>query len=446
MVSGEVPPVVIRHGPGILRAAGFGGRRVAGVSRLAGGSKKGVYRLACDDGFSVVLYVWSAAEDYWPAEPDGDDTGVFGHASGLGLFEASGRELAAAGVRVPEVYLLDRSRAVYPADIAVVEDVRGGTLESLLETDPAAAIPVVERLGAMLTPMWGRRSGRVGKVADVVAADAMLTKPAAADSVRMVLDRALRHLAEAADRVPEVAGARQRLNDRLHELAAATAPRAGYALIHGELGPDHVLLDARRMPVVVDIEGAMYFDAEWEHAFLRLRFGRHYQRLALPGLDERRMSLYALALDLSLIAGPLRLLDGGYPDREPMLAIAGWAIDRALLAASETRLTGSCSSPPAPAPRANPRGKKPEKIRRKLLAIAPFPPHTYVGRGGEPPDCREEVGGSPALASLSGGGGGSGALQGGTGQKPRSRAGNRGLAQGASAPLLRAKGRAPVAD
>jgi hypothetical protein len=328
---------VSRHAPGILRAAGFGGRRVAEVSRLAGGSKKGVYRLACGGGFSVVLYVWSAAEDYWPAEPDGDDAGVFGHASGIGLFEASGRALAAAGVRIPEVYLLDRSRAVYPADIAVVEDVRGGTLESLLETDPMAAAPVMERLGAMLTPMWERRSGRIGKVAEVVSPGAL--GPAQSreeDSVRIVLDRALRQLARAAGRVPEIAAARPRLTGRLRALAASAAPRAEYALIHGELGPDHVLLDGQRMPVVVDIEGAMYFDAEWEHAFLRLRFGRHYQRLALPGLDERRMSLYALALDVSLIEGPLRLLDGGYPDREPMLAIAGWAIGRALLAADET--------------------------------------------------------------------------------------------------------------
>jgi hypothetical protein len=34
--------------------------------------------------------------------------------------------------------------------------------------------------------------------------------------------------------------------------------------------------------------------------------------------------------------GPLRLLDGGYPDREPMLAIAGRAIDPALSAVHET--------------------------------------------------------------------------------------------------------------
>ena len=149
-----------------------------------------------------------------------------------------------------------------------------------------------------------------------------------------MLERALRQLGGAADRVPSVAAVRPRLDETLRALAASVRPRASYGLIHGELGPDHVSIDDRGQPVVVDIEGAMYFDVEWEHVFLRLRFGRDYEWLRVSGLDEHRMSLYALALDLSLIEGPLRLLDGDYPDREEMLAIAGWAVDRVLRTAN----------------------------------------------------------------------------------------------------------------
>jgi Phosphotransferase enzyme family len=349
-----------RLAPGILRAAGLGSRcPVASVTRLAGGSKKGVYRLGCSGGFSAVLYVWSAAEDFWPADAGGDggaggaDAGVFGHASGLGLFAAASQRLAQAGVRVPLVYLTDASRALYPADIALVEDVRGGTLEELLAADPSAAAPVMERLGEMLRSMWGQRAARVGRVADVppsgdpaagaprtpgtVEVEVEVEVGGGASSERIVLERALRQLAGAADRVPGVAAARPRLDETLRALAASVRPRASYGLIHGELGPDHVSIDDRGQPVVVDIEGAMYFDVEWEHAFLRLRFGRDYEWLRVGGLDEHRMSLYALALDLSLIEGPLRLLDGDYPDREEMLAIAGWAVDRVLRTANADR-------------------------------------------------------------------------------------------------------------
>jgi hypothetical protein len=335
---------VARLAPGVLRAAGLGShRRVATVSRLAGGSKKGVYRIGCSDGSSVVLYVWSAAEDYWAAAGSADvgadadagaGAGVFGHASGLGLFSASSRRLTEAGVRVPRVYLEDGSRAVYPADIALVEDVRGGTLEELLASDVAAALPVMSQLASMLRSMWEHRAGCTGKVADVVelGGDAAVGA-AAVSSAEIVLERALSHLGRAADRVPAVASVRPQLDETLRGLAASVRPRDGYALIHGELGPDHVSIDDRGQPVVVDIEGAMYFDVEWEHAFLRLRFGRHYEYLRVRGLDEQRMSMYALALDLSLIEGPLRLLDGDYPERELMLAIASSAVDRVLAAA-----------------------------------------------------------------------------------------------------------------
>ncbi|MFE0537816.1 hypothetical protein ACFW20_27690 [Streptomyces nigra] len=75
-------------------------------------------------------------------------------------------------------------------------------------------------------------------------------------------------------------------------------------------------------PVLIDIEGLMYFDVEWEHVFLRLRFGERYPALARPGLDPNRLDLYALATHLSLVAGPLRLLDGDFPHREVMRGVA----------------------------------------------------------------------------------------------------------------------------
>jgi hypothetical protein len=47
-------------------------------------------------------------------------------------------------------------------------------------------------------------------------------------------------------------------------------------------------------------------------------------------LDADRLRLYRLAMHLSLIAGPLRLLDGGFPDRDPMLRIVDYDTEKAL--------------------------------------------------------------------------------------------------------------------
>jgi len=256
-----------------------------------------VYRLIFDDESTAILYVWDAAENYWPTPRDGagsDRADPFSDASGVDLFEASRACLNAIGVRTPQVYVLDRSRSHFPADIAVVEDVRGGTLEARLQHDPRGAERTLVRLGGALQAMRQHRGRCLGKVALESLGDARQDR----SCEQIVLDRAVRHLAEAASRVERVAQVSARLEEKIRELAGVVRPRDEYSLIHGELGPDHVLVDERGDPVIIDIEGAMFFDVEWEHVFLQLRFGEHYQWLRANDLDDQRLQFYALAMHL----------------------------------------------------------------------------------------------------------------------------------------------------
>ncbi len=310
---------------GLARAAVGGGRRLAGVSRLRGGSKKGVYRLAFDDGSTAVAYLWAEAENYWPGTAD-DAADPFAAASGVSLFEAANRELDAVGVRTPQVYLIDRSGFHYPADAAVVEDVPGGNLKTLLDQDPAAVAVPLARLSGTLEAMYRCHSPRYGKVALVRSGGTATGN----SCEQVVLDRAAADLAEAAWREARIGAVRSRLESVLSELAALVRPRQEYRLVHGELGPEHLLMDRNGVPVLIDIEGLMFFDVEWEHAFLRMRFGEQYQRLERAGLDERRLAFYTLAMRLSLVAGPLRLLDGDFPDRGPMMSIVEHNIRQSL--------------------------------------------------------------------------------------------------------------------
>ncbi|MCW3842906.1 aminoglycoside phosphotransferase family protein [Micromonospora yasonensis] len=301
----------------LLRQVYGGTRTLRDVARLTGGSKKGVYRLTLDDGTSCVLHRWDDAENWWPTAAE-DADGPFAPATGLDLFVAAHAELTATGVRVPEILLLDPD-----GDLAVVEDVRGGSLEALHAREPGRAAPVLARLGELVRALHDRRADRYGRPLTLAPADAPPPQT-------VVRDRALRHLAECARRVPRLTAARDRIAALLDTAHAAVAPRSGYALIHGELGPDHVLVDDHDRPVLIDIEGVMFFDPEWEHAFLELRFGDTYHQLAVDRQDEARLRLYRLALDLSLVEGPLRLLDGDFPDRAPMRSIADHAADRIL--------------------------------------------------------------------------------------------------------------------
>lgn len=59
--------------------------------------------------------------------------------------------------------------------------------------------------------------------------------------------------------------------------------------------------EAEHRAVLIDIEGVMFFDVEWEHVFLRLRFSERYGPLSADGLDEpaRRYSTRAAVLSFS---------------------------------------------------------------------------------------------------------------------------------------------------
>jgi hypothetical protein len=305
---------------GIVHEALGAGGRITGVDRLRGGSKKGVYRVHVTGAraASVIVYSWAETENFWPGAEGIDGAHPLAPASGLVPFLAARRSLDRLGVRVPGVLLADAGRRRCPADVAVVEDVTGGTLEALLDTDPARAADALTELGAMLDVMHQQRSQRHGRVDVLERGD----RASGVSCEQLVLERALGDLAEAAERDPRIEAAATPLRDRLTELAVRVAPRTEYGLIHGELGPDHVLVDASGHPVLIDIEGLMFFDVEWEHVFLRLRFGEQYQALSRPGLDPARLDLYMLAMRLSLVAGPLRLLDGDFPHRALMREIA----------------------------------------------------------------------------------------------------------------------------
>lgn len=308
--------------------ATFGGRRgIVRAERLRGGTRKGVYRLTLDDATTCVAYVWRAEEDFWRPVTTGtvpaDRVGAGG--SGIDLFETAHAELARCGVRVPEIIHLCRGERSTGGDAAIVADVTGGMLEALSVRDPAWAGRVLDRLAVALAALHRHRRawpGRPGIAAPPAADPAMSTA---------ALDRALTDLAESASRVPRIAAVQRHLADALRSRFAVLTPRHEFGLIHGELGPDHVLVDDADRPVLIDIEDVRFADVEREHAFLEIRFGVDYRRLAGDVvLDHDRLRFYRLALYLSLVAGPLRLLDGDFPDRAGMRAIVAQNIGRAV--------------------------------------------------------------------------------------------------------------------
>ncbi|AUG77348.1 hypothetical protein CFP65_2519 [Kitasatospora sp. MMS16-BH015] len=304
-------------------------RRISGVERLVKGTKKGVYRVGLDDGTSTIVYVWSADEDYWDGLlPEGHDdpANPFAHASGLDFFEGATRRLAAVGARSPRLLLADRSRRLYPEDIAVAEDVRGGTLEALLERDPAAGRRTLGQLAQMLRGMHAYRGPAFGRVAWIDGGGA----PPSQSCERAYLERSLTHIATAVPRDARAAEGEGQLVEKLHALYEALEPRAEFGVVHGELCAEHTLVGPDGEPVIIDIEGLMYTDVEVEHCWMRMRFGPHYEALRNPDLDPRRLAYYQYVMHLDLVGGPLRIAEGDFPDRDWMLGVADHHLRQAL--------------------------------------------------------------------------------------------------------------------
>jgi Phosphotransferase enzyme family len=287
-----------------------------------------VYRLTLDDGTTVIAYVWEDSENYWPQAPNENDVAdPFSSGNSIDLFATAHSRLASLGLRVPQIYLLDRDRAYYPADIAILEDFPGEDVLAFWERDPVAAEPVLARLREGLAAMRDYRGRAPGKVSFIDAGGT----PHWPTSEEAVLALGLRCVAEATERDRRIADNRERLKDRLRELAAAVRPRAEYSVVHGELGLDHVLVDADGNPVIIDIEDLMYFDVEWEHVHMQVRLGRDWaSTVGVDDLDEDRLALYMLAQRLFLVAGPTRLLDGDFPDRAFMRSIIEHNLNEAL--------------------------------------------------------------------------------------------------------------------
>jgi hypothetical protein len=212
--------------------------------------------------------------------------------------------------------MLDRDGRYLQADLALVEDVGAVTLEAFMEQDPAAAATPLSALGDALRRMHTTRGAHYGKLAAIARGEASQARR----TEDIVEDRALGHLDGVAVRDARLSDARERIAGHVRHLRRAVTAREEYGLIHGELGPDHVLVTPSGEPAMIDIEGLTFFDVEWEHAWLQMRFGDAYSALRPVDLDLHRLEFYRYAQILSLIEGPLRIADTDFPNRQPAAA------------------------------------------------------------------------------------------------------------------------------
>ncbi|MNB96342.1 Phosphotransferase enzyme family protein [compost metagenome] len=281
---------------------------VSGVSRMHGGAQKVVYKIDCTNGFSSVLYVWDLSMNFFQQEIEQNTLGAGSY--GSGLFASGNRFLKEHSIRTPALYNLNNDRTDYTFDYALVEYIDGQKAEAYFShPDPEVKEQVLRQVGALVTAMHGIKR-------DTFGAPEQPDRGHNTGQCHLVLqDNAKLQLAYAVQYIDLINTNKEKLLDKLVELAARISPRTEYGLIHDELGPDHLLVNERLEPYLIDIEGVRFFDIEHEHSFLEFRFGEYYRYLQNDSLDPDRMRFYRFHHHIALISAGLKLLHRGYPDQ-----------------------------------------------------------------------------------------------------------------------------------
>ncbi|AJY77756.1 aminoglycoside phosphotransferase family protein [Paenibacillus beijingensis] len=280
---------------------------LASVSKMHGGAQKVVYKIDCRDGFSCVLYVWDLAMNYFQAEKAAED--INERSYGSDLFEMNSKYLSQHGIRTPALYDLNKERNRYPFDYALVEYVDGSKAEAYFHhSDSRVKDKVLQQLGDMLAAMHANERHTYGKVNN--------SGGNTANAHSLKLENAKNQLSYASQYIDSFRANQSKLLDTLYMLESTIEPRNRYGFIHGELGPDHVLVNDNLEPYLIDIEGAAFFDIEHEHSFLEFRFGDYYRYLKNDSLDPNRMLFYRFHHHISLTSGGLKLLHRGFPDQQ----------------------------------------------------------------------------------------------------------------------------------
>ncbi|SEN84203.1 phosphotransferase family protein [Paenibacillus sp. OV219] len=288
---------------------------VAEATNMHGGAQKVVYRVRASNGFTLMLCIWDITNNYFQAEIE-EAAATEGNEEqrsfDVELFLSNNRFMREHGIRTPAIYAMNRSREQYPFDYALVEYVGGGDLQPYME-HPSTAVrdkvfggcrDLLGKLHQIRHTSWGQLTlaGKPGG-----------HRPAnCEDGIHDNASRNLVFLSQEAKLSQEQQG---KLDELLAKVCSSIVPRTDYRFIHNELGPDHILLNEQLEPYLIDIEGAGFFDLEYEHSFLQFRFANYERYLARTDLDEVRMRFYKLCHHISCTAGGLKLLQRGFPNR-----------------------------------------------------------------------------------------------------------------------------------
>ena len=254
-----------------------------------------------------ILHIWSKP-DHQLTEIETDTDWILGP-SGSDLFRVNTEFLRSHGVPTPELFFLDDTKTVCEYDFALVEYIEGGNFTDHNQQCGAGSTQLIlDRINEMLMILHAMTAPSPGLLTQ--------RRPRESRCERLVWEHVRPTLDLACEFNESIRSYRGQILVTLQSLLDAIEPRSVFSLIHGELGPEHIIVSPESEPYFIDCEGVRYFDLEFEHSLLRARFGSQYGTFERTDLDPNRMKLYALNHSIGWTAFASEAVTGDSVDRE----------------------------------------------------------------------------------------------------------------------------------
>lgn len=271
------------------------------VVRLYGGAKKGTFKIECTNGFNFVLYIWDLRTTYVSNYQDKSD--MFLH-NGAKIFANSEEVFKENNIPTQKLYAVDTTQEKYPFDYALVEYIQGKEIEFYMQKAEQSSNKYFEDLRNEIKKLHSIKSQFAGQPKSLMQYDFCCES--------FILDKINKDMNYLVRNSKDVALGNVKIKNCYMDLYKNIMPRKEYVLIHGELGPNHVIVGEDNKNYFINIDGAKYFDIEYETSYMEFRFGKYYKYLKEDNLDINRMKFYRFAHHISYLAGAIQLKEINY--------------------------------------------------------------------------------------------------------------------------------------
>ncbi len=281
------------------------------MTRILGGAQKHTYLAETDNGFCFIIYIWDKSTSYFTYNENED---IFS-CSSAELFELNNKLMIQHNVLTPKLYFMDRSKGDQKYEYAFAEYINGTDMDEIISRQSECLPTVLDSLKASITNLHKEKSEFAGQL------NRMQTEEF--DIIGYSLKLALKNIIYLKEADDSNSKLYVKISEKLVELTQGLQKRQEYTFIHGELGPNHVMVDKYDNAYLIDIEGGKYCDLEEEASFLKIRFGKFFDNLD-NGLDPKRMEFYHVGHCLNNLSGAIQLKQKGYYDLDDVNGMIGY--------------------------------------------------------------------------------------------------------------------------